>query len=70
MSTEGTVLVLEPDPRGGWRVRRQSERLSVLRSVKKTDLVSRARRFAREINATLLIHRRDGSLEEEWVYPA
>jgi hypothetical protein len=68
MATEGTVFVLEPDPRGGWRVCRQNERLAVLRGVRKTDLVSRARRFTREVNGTLLIRRRDGSLEEEWVY--
>jgi hypothetical protein len=64
------IYILQADPRGGWRVNRENDRLAVLRGVKKTDLVSRARRLARSEGARLLIHRRDGSLEDEWIYPA
>jgi hypothetical protein len=67
-AADARVYVLRTDPRGGWRVDRQNGPPAVLRGVKKTDLVSRARRLARADGARLLIHRRDGSLEEEWIY--
>jgi hypothetical protein len=69
MTPRERIYILQADPRGGWRVNRQKDRLGVLRGVKKTDLVARARRLARSEGARLLIHRRDGSLEEEWIYP-
>lgn len=59
-----TQYRLVTDPRWGWRVVRSKDGHAVLKDLKKTNLVSRARRLARERHAELLIFDREGRLQE------
>jgi hypothetical protein len=56
------------DPKGGWRAEKQGSSRATARSDSKQEVVKRARELARSQRGRLVIHGRDGRIQEERTY--
>jgi Uncharacterized protein conserved in bacteria (DUF2188)/Hemerythrin HHE cation binding domain len=64
----GPVIHVTADPRGGWRAARQGSSRALARSDSKQDVVSRAREQAKRQNGRLVVHKQNGTIQEERTY--
>jgi hemerythrin superfamily protein len=62
------VYHVTPDPQGGWRAEKEGAARALARGTNKSDVVGRAREAARTQKGQLLIHGRDGRIQEERSY--
>lgn len=63
-----SVYHVTPDPQGGWRAAKEGASRALARGSNKSDVVSRARDAARTQKGQLLVHGRDGRIQEERTY--
>lgn len=67
-SAKGPVIHVTTDPKGGWRAEKQGSSRATARSDSKQEVVKRARELARSQRGRLVIHGRDGRIQEERTY--
>jgi hemerythrin superfamily protein len=63
-----TTYHVTPDPQGGWRAAKEGASRALIRGDNKSEVVSRARQAARGQKGQLLVHGRDGRIQEERTY--
>ena len=54
-----------PDPEGGWKIKRSGSKRSSGNFETKTDAVNRGREVSQNQNTELVIHRRDGTIQQK-----
>jgi hypothetical protein len=65
---KGPVIDVTTDPKGGWRAEKRGASRAVARSESKTDVVKRARELAKAQRGRLVIHGKNGRIQEERSY--
>jgi Uncharacterized protein conserved in bacteria (DUF2188) len=67
-SSTGPVIHVTADPNGGWRAVRSGASKALARSDSKQEVVSRARETAKSQAGRLVVHKQNGSIQEERTY--
>jgi hemerythrin superfamily protein len=65
---KGPVFHVAPAPDGGWRAEKEGSSRALARGDSKQEVVQRARNTARSQKGRLIIHKRDGRIQEERTY--